>query len=187
MCYGNRPGPVLWSDEIFKTTTGGTTMNRRFIALFASLVLLATIGTGCIGRFALSGKVRAFNLEATEDRWGRELIFVCLYIIPVYPFSGMIDMIIINSIEFWTGTNPIDGGESVTPVSMNEWTTETDTQVTMIHRDDDSIDVTMVSAEGEESYLNLKRTGRGVIATNGEGKIIADSTDPRVRQFQTML
>jgi hypothetical protein len=162
-------------------------MNRRFIALFASLILLATLGTGCIGRFALSGKVRAFNMEVTEDRWGRELVFVCLYIIPVYPFSGMIDMLIINSIEFWTGKNPIDGGESVTPISMNEWTTDTDTKVTMIHREDDSIDVTMLSAEGEESYLNLRRTDRGVIASDAEGNVIADSSDPRVRQFQTML
>ena len=136
-------------------------MSRRFIALFASLILLATIGTGCIGRFALSGKVRAFNLATTEDRWGREILFVCLYVIPVYPFAGTIDMIIINSIEFWTGTNPIDGGASVTPVALNEWTTEDGTQITMLHRGDDTIDVTLVSAGGEERYLNLKRTEQG--------------------------
>ena len=46
-------------------------MNRRFIALLASLALLATVTTGCIGRFALSGKVREFNLATTDDRWGR--------------------------------------------------------------------------------------------------------------------
>ncbi|MBW2390125.1 MAG: DUF3332 family protein [Deltaproteobacteria bacterium] len=166
-------------------------MNRRFIALMASLVLLATIGTGCIGRFALSGKVRAFNLEATEDRWGREILFVCLYVIPVYPFAGAIDMIIVNSIEFWTGTNPIDGGESVTPVAQNdaqnEWTTEEGTQITMIHRGDDSIDVTLISIDGEERYLNLKRTENGVVASDAAGEVLADSTDPLVRQLQATL
>ena len=162
-------------------------MNRRFIALMASLVLLATVGTGCIGRFALSGKVRAFNLEATEDRWGREILFVCLYVIPVYPFAGAIDMIIVNSIEFWTGTNPIDGGASVTPVAQNEWTTEEGTQITMVHRGDDSIDVTLVSIDGEERYLNLKRTETGVVASDAAGEVLADSTDPLVRQLQATL
>lgn len=162
-------------------------MNRRFIALLASLALLATVSTGCIGRFALSGKVRAFNLETTDDRWGRELLFVVLYVIPVYPFAGAIDIIIINSIEFWTGTNPIDGGDSVTPVAMNETTTDDGTQVTMIHRGDDSIDVTLISIDGEERFLNLKRTEQGVIASGDDGEVLASSTDPLVRQLNARL
>ena len=162
-------------------------MNRRFIALLASLIMLASIGTGCIGRFALSGKVRAFNLEATEDRWGREILFVCLYVIPVYPFAGTIDIIIVNSIEFWTGTNPIDNGPSVTPVALNEWTTDEGTQITMIHRGDDSIDVSLISIDGEERFLNLKRSENGVVASDASGEVLADSTDPLVRQLRATL
>ena len=162
-------------------------MNRRVTALLISLVMLGTIGTGCIGRFALSGKVRAFNLEATEDRFGREILFVCLYVIPVYPFAGAIDMIIVNSIEFWTGTNPIDGGDSVTPIALNEWTTDDGTHVTMLHRPDNSIDVTLISAEGEERFVNLMRGETGVIASNGAGEVIATSSDPLVRQLNTAI
>lgn len=162
-------------------------MNRRLIALMASLVLLVTMGTGCIGRFALSGKVRTFNMEATENRWAREILFICLYVIPVYPFAGAIDMIIVNSVEFWTGTNPIDGGDSVTPISQTEWTTEEGTQITMVHRPDDTIDVTMISIEGEERFLNLKRTDSGVIASNGSGEVLANSMDPLVRQLNATL
>jgi hypothetical protein len=39
------------------------------------------MSTGCIGNFGLSGKVRKFNLETTQDRWGREILFVVLYVI----------------------------------------------------------------------------------------------------------
>ena len=42
-------------------------MNRRSIALITSLIMLASVGTGCIGRFALSGKVRAFNLSSVSE------------------------------------------------------------------------------------------------------------------------
>jgi hypothetical protein len=82
---------------------------RRKIAMVMALVMtvFAVSSTGCIGRMALSGKVMKFNLEASENKWGRELIFLVLYIIPVYPFAGFIDLLIINSIEFHTGTNPI--------------------------------------------------------------------------------
>ncbi len=160
-------------------------MNRRFVTLFASLIMVASLGTGCIGNFALSGKVRTFNLETTDNRWGRELLFVVLYVIPVYPFAGAIDMIIVNSIEFWTGTNPINGSASVTPVA--QWTTDDGTQITMKHLDDESIDVTLVTASGEEQFLNLTRNEDGVIARDAEGRMLADSNDPLVRELQAHL
>ncbi len=63
--------------------------------------------------------MRQFNLEQTEDRWGREILFVILYVIPVYPFAGFADIVLFNSIEFWTGKNPINDKPSVTPISDN--------------------------------------------------------------------
>ena len=78
-------------------------MSRRLYMLAVSVLLITSLGTGCIGNFALVSKVRKFNLEVSEDRWGRELVFVCLYIIPAYPISGFLDLIIFNAIEFWNG------------------------------------------------------------------------------------
>ena len=75
-------------------------------------ILIAALGlsnTACIGRMAVSAKVMKFNLEVTESKWGREMVFLVLYIIPVYEFAGLVDLIVVNSIEFWTGTNPVNG------------------------------------------------------------------------------
>jgi hypothetical protein len=83
-------------------------MNRRLKLIAVLTLSLAVLSTGCIGHFGLSGKVRQFNLEQTEDRWGREILFVILYVIPVYPFAGFADIVLFNSIEFWTGKNPIN-------------------------------------------------------------------------------
>ena len=152
-------------------------MKRRLSILVVSLLLVLSMGTGCIGNFGLTGKVRAFNLDVSKDRWGREIVFVVLYVIPVYPFSGLLDILVFNSIEFWTGKNPINGSASVTPIAMDEWTTEDGTKVTMKGLPDNSIDVNVVKPDGEKSFFNLTRTDEGVIARDKEGNVIVSSAD----------
>jgi hypothetical protein len=141
------------------------------------MVLILSMGTGCIGNFGLSGKVRQFNLETSQDRWGREIVFVVLYVIPIYPFAGLLDILVFNSIEFWTGTNPINGSASVTPIAMDEWTTEDGTKVTMQGLPDNSIDVNVVRANGDTRFFNLTRTDEGVTARDEAGNVIVSAAD----------
>lgn len=81
--------------------------NKLLAAIAVSITLLCM--PGCIGRMALTGKVTDFNLSVTENNWGREGVFLGLHIIPVYPFAAFGDLLIVNSIEFWTGENPLSG------------------------------------------------------------------------------
>jgi hypothetical protein len=151
-------------------------MRTRFIALTMALAMAASMSTACIGNFALVGKVRKFNLDFNPGRWERELLFFAFYVIPVYPFSGMIDLLIINSIEFWTGTNPISEEPSVTPVSQRTFTTEDGTQVTMTRGVDlDTLDVELLTTAGETRHLELVRTATGVIVRDERGNDIVDS------------
>ena len=87
-------------------------MCRRAILITMVALTLLTV-PGCLGRFAVTGVVRKFNLGVTEAKWGREITFLALYIIPVYPIAGVIDLFIVNSIEFWTETNPVDGEPAI--------------------------------------------------------------------------
>ena len=141
------------------------------------MLLILSMGTGCIGNFGLSGEVRKFNLELTQDRWGREIVFVVLYVIPVYPFAGFLDILVFNSIEFWSGKNPINGSASVTPIAMDEWTTEDGTKVTMTGLPDNSIDVNVVRPNGETRFFNLTRTDQGVTARDEAGNVIVSAAD----------
>jgi len=152
-------------------------MKSRLSILVISMLLILSMGTGCIGNFGLSGEVRKFNLELTQDRWGREIVFVVLYVIPVYPFAGFLDILVFNSIEFWSGKNPINGSASVTPIAMDEWTTEDGTKVTMTGLPDNSIDVNVVRPNGDTSFFNLTRTDEGVTARDEAGNVIVSSAD----------
>ena len=42
-----------------------------------------------------------------SDTWSRELVFLGLHSVPVYPMSVLGDLFVVNSVEFWSGDNPI--------------------------------------------------------------------------------
>ena len=63
--------------------------------------------TACYGPFKLTKKLYKWNGNV-EGKWPREAVFLILTIVPVYPFAVLGDAILFNSIEFWTGSNPID-------------------------------------------------------------------------------
>lgn len=65
---------------------------------------------GCIGRFELTRKVYQFNREVDSNKWIQWLAFLVLNVIPVYGFAVIIDALFANSVEFWTGENPVLAG-----------------------------------------------------------------------------
>jgi hypothetical protein len=156
-------------------------MKKRLIALTMALAMAASFSTACIGKFGLVGKVREWNLKQTQDRWGRWGIFILMYIIPVYPFSGAIDLLILNSVEFWTGTNPITNEPAITPGAASDdlgsksFTTDEGIHVTMTHELDDTITAVMTSPEGDTRTLTISKNENGIFFQDEQGNILVDS------------
>ncbi|KZY62230.1 hypothetical protein A3742_32115 [Oleiphilus sp. HI0071] len=78
-------------------------MNRAI--LVASITVPAL--TGCIGQMGVTKIATGFNLKAVDNRYGRAGLY--LLMAPVYAITSAIDLMVVNSIEFWTGTNPVTG------------------------------------------------------------------------------
>lgn len=157
---------------------------------FIVAVLLAALtlsNTACIGRMATSGRVMKFNLEVAETKWGRELVFLCLYIIPVYPLAGAIDLIIVNSIEFWTGTNPLSGEARLAfrPGDQKHVTAADGSQAISTLREDGSIDLEIRAADGSPHFLNVVREDGHMIARDANGQRIA-RVDPDTGEVQPL-
>ena len=87
---------------------------KIFLTLLVPLAL-----TGCMGTNGLTGKVQKFNLEVVEHRWAREGVFLGLHIVWVYRICTVLDLIVFNSIEFWSGENPINGKSPLVDVPMD--------------------------------------------------------------------
>ena len=71
-----------------------------------TLLMAGTMAvSSCIGSFGLFNKVLDWNKQATGNKFLNWLIFIVIS--PAYVLCGVADMIVINSIEFWSGSNPL--------------------------------------------------------------------------------
>jgi len=86
-------------------------VRRRKPAVRMLLVLAlaaATLG-GCFGSMNATSRLKTWNREI-ENRWVGEGAYVVLRV-PyggVYALVGLTDLLVFNSVEFWTGEHPID-------------------------------------------------------------------------------
>jgi hypothetical protein len=83
---------------------------KKFTALLVSMSLALLSLQGCYGKMALTKKVYAVNGEV-NDKFVRSLVTWVFIIVPVYGVSALADFVLFNTIEFWTGKNPVAEGE----------------------------------------------------------------------------
>jgi len=84
---------------------------RRVIAA-GMLICFLTVSTACYGPFNLTRNVYHWNSGVkgsgeVSDKWMKELVFFGMIVVPVYMFSALLDAFIFNSIQFWSGDNPV--------------------------------------------------------------------------------
>ena len=73
-------------------------------AILAALLAVGLFGS-CIGPNKWFNGLNEWNKEVTENRWANEGIFIVLNVVPVYGFAYAVDVIVLNSIEWWSGDN----------------------------------------------------------------------------------
>lgn len=70
----------------------------------------AAMSTGCYGKFALTRKLYEWN-GSFGNKFVSSLIMWIFLIIPVYGVCGFVDFVVLNLIEFWSGSNPMGSVE----------------------------------------------------------------------------
>ncbi|MEF9924738.1 MAG: DUF3332 domain-containing protein, partial [Muribaculaceae bacterium] len=88
-------------------------MKKKFISVAIVIAMCSSVFlTSCIGSFALTNKVLSWN-QQVGNKFVNELVFFAFWILPVYELSAVADMLVINSIEFWSGSNPMSASTKV--------------------------------------------------------------------------
>lgn len=76
--------------------------------LLAALALSAGLVTpACLGPNHAFEGIRNWNAELSEQDWINEVVFLGLTIVPVYSFAYLGDILLFNTIDYWSGGNPI--------------------------------------------------------------------------------
>ncbi|MEQ9064556.1 MAG: DUF3332 domain-containing protein [Vicingaceae bacterium] len=83
---------------------------KKPLSIFLSGLLLYVMSfqTGCFGSFGLTSAIWSWN--DSIGKFPGELVFLVFIILPIYSIALLIDAVIINTIEFWTGSNPMAMG-----------------------------------------------------------------------------
>jgi len=91
-------------------------IGRRLVLTGASTLALS----GCFGSFGASRWLWGWNDQMSGSKWVKWLVFFGLCIIPVYELFVIADTLVLNSVEFWTGSNPVKSaadGRTITRVA----------------------------------------------------------------------
>ena len=165
-----------------------TTKKVVMVAIVASLTSSLS---GCIGSFAVTDKITQFNVEVVDNRYARGGVNILL--LPIYALTFAVDLVVVNSLEFWTGTNPLNGEPHIfdskgkTQYQMNDGLSpslkrapfkpisQTTTPEKSVYSvkvnpvNEKTIDYNIVYSNGEEAVLRGEKMGDIVTFTlNGE-------------------
>jgi len=75
--------------------------------LAASALTLGLLAPSCLGPNNTFNRVNNWNATATSMDWLNEVIYIGMYIIPVYPIALLGDAFIFNTMNYW-GDDPVE-------------------------------------------------------------------------------
>lgn len=125
---------------------------RSFTILLAAAMASSIMFSSCIGSFGLTNKLLTWN-RSIDSKFVNELVFVAFWIVPVYEISALADILVINSIEFWSGSNPVADVGNVKTIDGKDgiYTVETKTDGYHIEKEGEKA-VDLVFNEADKSW-----------------------------------
>lgn len=101
-------------------------MKKKYLSVALVLALAGSImTTSCIGSFSLTNKLLDWN-KSVGDKFVNEVVFIALSVIPIYGITLIADVLVLNSIEFWSGNNPMAKGKKVIEGNDGKYLVECD-------------------------------------------------------------
>ncbi len=99
-------------------------MKKLFLSA-ALAALLCSSMTSCMGKFALTRNLYSWN-EQISNKFVNEIVFVAFWILPVYEVCGIADLFVLNTIEFWSGDNPMTASTKAIDTDHGRYLVECD-------------------------------------------------------------
>lgn len=148
-------------------------MKRKYFTVAVVIALSASfLGTSCIGRFQLTNKLLSWNSQV-GNKFVNELVFFAFWILPVYEVSALADLLVLNSIEFWSGSNPVAQGTKMIDGKDGKYLVECDGKGYTITSQNDGSVVRLDFDQDEQTW--------SVIADDKEYVLMTFVDDTHVR------
>lgn len=123
-------------------------IKKTVFIVLAAVVL--TTQSGCFGSFELTQSIYQVN-KSVGDKVVQEVVFLAFCIIPVYEIGVIGDVLIFNTIEFWSGTNPLAMNEGETEIQF----LQNEERLFQLTAMKNRFLIEVVEGEGAGTYLDL--------------------------------
>lgn len=120
-------------------------MKKTKLRIVTALVGGSLLFSSCIGSFGLWSNLKDWN-QGIGNKFVNEVVFLAFHIVPVYEVAYLADILVLNSIEFWSGSNPVAELGSIRTIHGEKGTYA-------IRTNEDGYTITKEGDEGKE--LNL--------------------------------
>lgn len=139
-------------------------MKKGIVTLLcAGMIVLS----GCYGKNACFNKLHDWN-GTLGNKWLNSIVHFFLNVFPVYMIClGLIDGLVLNTVEFWTGSNPLASGDSYYEKDAQG------NEIAAVKNADGSMSVELTTAKGEKASMTLQRDENVVRALDAEGSVVA--------------
>lgn len=151
---------------------------KKIMPAVAAVLLATMMFQSCIGSFSLTNKVLAWNRNVS-NKFVNELVFFAFWVLPVYEVTAVADLLVVNSIEFWSGNRPLESNNQVIKTDDGNYYIQADAtgyKVTSPNGDILNFDFDMDSQtwsfsknEGEKTDFLKFKGNNHVEILNGEG------------------
>lgn len=99
-------------------------MKKLFVSAALAAMLISSM-TSCMGKFALTRNLYAWN-DQVSNKFVNEIVFVAFWILPVYEVCALADLFVLNTIEFWSGDNPMTASSKTIDTDHGRYLVECD-------------------------------------------------------------
>lgn len=141
---------------------------KSLTLLVATTIASSVLFSSCIGSFNLTNKLLDWNRNI-DSKFVNELVFVAFCIVPVYLISGIADIFVLNSIEFWSGDNPVADVGNIKTINGKDGVYTVETKKDGYH----------IQKEGSEKAIDL------VFNKNDKSwNVEADGASTKLLQFK---
>jgi len=143
---------------------------KKFICAVVLAAFTCVSMTGCYGSNQLFNKIHKWN-GSLGNKFVESLVhFVFFAILPVYGIALFADIVILNVIEFWTGSNPLAMGDTYEEIDANG------NKIYAVKNADGTLSVNIVDVNGKTADFTLERNGDVISAVDASGATIAMRT-----------
>ncbi|WCL49714.1 DUF3332 family protein [Leptospira sp. GIMC2001] len=147
---------------------------KKIITLLTIVGISLTSVLNCFGKFALTRTVYTFNTGIGNASWTgkivRTLVMYVYFLIPIIAgLVWLIDVLILNLIEFWTDSNPM---------GLNEYNKE-GKYVKKIEQDGESLKLTYLNF-GQKLVIDINNKNKSeqfVVLRSEPGKFFKETDD----------